>query len=109
MTMKPKMISFFLYAAMLSICLSAPSVATAKRIKAIGDQYQNKVKSFPKYRVGFKDRIEDGQLLVQISIDPQHFNREDMMALARQLNRDLSREQIVVVVISDEYQAAKSP
>ena len=42
-------------------------------------------------------------------MDSKHFNRDDMIALARRLNKDFRREQRVTFVICDEYETAKDP
>jgi hypothetical protein len=62
------------------------------------------------YRIGNSTRTvkEPIALIIHISIKPQHFNREDMVALARQLNRDFCNEQFIVVLIFDSYRSAQS-
>lgn len=72
--------------------------------------YQREHKAAPKYRIGYKWRTKENPsiLVVQISINPDHFNREDMIALAQQLNKDFRREPKLNVAVCDEYQAAKS-
>lgn len=77
--------------------------------KAIDHQQQNGNKSAPKYRVAYRHRTKAQPpiLEVHISIDPKHFNRNEMVALARQLNKDFLRAPRVTVVICDEYETAK--
>lgn len=78
--------------------------------KPIICQRQSENKNPLKYRIGSKYRPETApsMLIVHISIDPKYFNREDMIALARQLNKDFSREKQLTAAICDEYKTAKS-
>ncbi|MEA2203720.1 MAG: hypothetical protein QOE77_496 [Blastocatellia bacterium] len=45
--------------------------------------------------------------VAHISVEAKHFNRDEMIALARRLNKDFRREKLVSVVICDEYKTAK--
>ena len=67
--------------------------------------------SAPKYRVGLRWRPEENprSLFVQISVEPENFNRTGMIALAKQLNRDFHGEPQLDVIICDDYNLAKSP
>jgi hypothetical protein len=68
-------------------------------------------KSVLKYRIGQKYRpeLEPSRLVLHISIEPKHFNREDMTALAERLNIDFPREKRLTAAICDEYKVAKDP
>lgn len=70
------------------------------------DRNQSKIK----YRLGKSSRSVEGppSLLIHISIKPKNFNREDMLTLAHQLNRDFCNEQIIAVLIFDSHRSAKS-
>jgi hypothetical protein len=67
-------------------------------------------KQMSKYRVG---RMRQGTLngvpilLLQISVEPIDFNRDGMIALAKQLNRDFCNVEHLNVAICDNYSAAK--
>ena len=63
-----------------------------------------------KYQIGKSVPSAEGppSLLIQISIKPKNFNREDMLTLAHQLNRDFCNEQIIAILIFDSYRSAKS-
>lgn len=65
----------------------------------------------PKYRIGYRLRAKDkpSALRLHISIGPKYFNRADMIALAKHLNKDFQREKELDVVICDDYETAKSP
>ena len=69
----------------------------------------HKNKNAPTYRIGYKARFKDEKLLVQISVAPKYFNRQHMLALAQRLNKDFRSEQKLIVIVCDEYKAAKSP
>lgn len=67
----------------------------------------------PRYKIGSTVRTGESEaqpvsatLLVMISIKPQHFNRDDMIALARRLNREYCIEQNLTVLIFDNHQSA---
>lgn len=70
---------------------------------------KDKVKHAPKYRVGWTTYTVEGPktLAVAIGVNPRYFNREDMTAFARQLEKDFCQEQRIVAVILDDYRAAK--
>jgi hypothetical protein len=63
-----------------------------------------------KYRVARSERTVVGPstLVLYVSINSRHFNRDDMVVLASQLNRDLWKEPRVTVLIFSDYRAAKS-
>jgi hypothetical protein len=64
----------------------------------------------PKYRVGFQRRTKGKPsiLLVQISVAPEHFNFAAIKLLAQQLKKDFQHEQHLTVLISDDYDTARS-
>jgi hypothetical protein len=63
----------------------------------------------PRYRIGQRYRTAAGlpTLVVNISINPRHFNRAEMEALAHRLNQDFNDEQRLGVGIFDNYRAAR--
>lgn len=64
----------------------------------------------PKYRIGrVRHAVLNNMpiLLLQISIEPEHFNRSDMSELAHRLNKDFCNEKQLNVAICDDYRAAK--
>ena len=64
----------------------------------------------PAYQIGRTERTSEGPptLLVQISIEPQHINRNDLVALAGQLKKVFCKEQRVDVAIFDAYRYARN-
>lgn len=46
-------------------------------------------------------------LIVQISVEPKYFNRVDIAALTRKLNKDFRDEQQLMVAICDDYITAR--
>ena len=91
--------------AAICMCISlavGPNVANS--------QQRNSEKS-PEYKIAYRTRTkgEPSLLQVHISIDAKHFNRHDMTALARRLNKHFRRELRVTVVICDRYEAARRP
>ena len=46
-------------------------------------------------------------LALQISVKPEHFNRDDMTALAKRLSQDFCHENQLAVAICDDYKVAK--
>jgi hypothetical protein len=66
----------------------------------------------PEYRIGLAGhgtKKFEGDLYLFISIDPSHFVREDMLALAERLNKDFCYERRLTAVILDDYYAARHP
>ncbi len=65
----------------------------------------------PEYRIGLASHSakKGCELYLFISVDATHFVREDMVALAHQLNRDFCYEKRVSAIILDDYAAARSP
>jgi len=63
-----------------------------------------------KYRVARSERTVSGPptLVAYISINSRHFNREDIVFLARQLKQDFAKEPRLTVLIFSDYNAAKS-
>lgn len=63
-----------------------------------------------KYRVARSERTVAGPstLVLYVSVSSGHFNREDMLLLARELNQDFCNEPKLTVLIFSDYQAAKS-
>lgn len=60
----------------------------------------------PKYRIGTVRRgVVDGLpiLLLQISVSSEHFNREEMSALAARLRSDFCGERQMSIAIADDY------
>jgi hypothetical protein len=62
------------------------------------------------YRMGIFNRTIRGAptLVIQISLKPNFFNREDLTALAQQLKEDFCKEQSIHVSIFDDAKEAKS-
>jgi hypothetical protein len=61
------------------------------------------------YKVGqvIRNSTEPYDVTVFISTNPKHFVRDEMIRLARQLNSDFSKEQILVVeILDDDYTAS---
>jgi hypothetical protein len=46
--------------------------------------------------------------VLYLGVSPRHFNREDMVLLASELNQDFCNEPRLTVLIFSDYQAAKS-
>jgi hypothetical protein len=70
---------------------------------------ENKVTAAPDYRIGrtFRTVEEAPSLLVQISIKPGFYEREEIVALAERLNKEFCKEQRLTVLIFDNNRAAK--
>jgi hypothetical protein len=97
------------YIASLLICLQVCAGLAYGQVPA-RCHGKEKVNHAPKYRIGWVAGYSvkgPKALAVAISINPRHFTREEMTALARQLGQDLCNEQRIVVSILDDYQAAK--
>jgi hypothetical protein len=63
----------------------------------------------PKYKVALRYPSHEGKVLwLNVSIKKQHANRDDLLALARRLGRDLSNYESVIVFILDYHRHAKS-
>ena len=64
----------------------------------------------PKYRMGWRTYSVQGPkiLFLAISVDRQHFSRDDMVALAHRLKEDFCKEHRLNVEILDDYKAARS-
>jgi hypothetical protein len=73
-------------------------------------QTKDKDRRAPKYRIGDSWRTTTGSSTqaLQISIHPRHFNRKDMMALARQFNKDFCHELRIAVYIFDSSRSAQT-
>src|SRR5260370_41983377 len=71
---------------------------------------KEKMNRMVKYRVARSERTVTGPstLVLYVSVNSRHFNREDMVLLARQLNRDFCKEPRLTVLIFSDYHAAKS-
>jgi len=66
----------------------------------------------PEYRIGLAGhgtKKFECELFLFISIDPSHFAREDMLALADRLNKDFCYERQLTAIILDDYYAARHP
>lgn len=63
----------------------------------------------PKYGVGWNAYSAKGPrtLFLAVGVNPRHFNRDDMTALARRLSRVYCREQRLDVTILDDRRAAR--
>jgi hypothetical protein len=65
----------------------------------------------PKYSTGWHAYSSNGTprtLFLAISVDPGHFRRADMVALARTLNRVYCKEPRLVVAVLDDHRAARA-
>lgn len=60
-----------------------------------------------KVEVGTRTVREPIQLLLQVGVEPEHFNREGMTRLANQINKDYCAEQGLYVAIYDDPKAVK--
>lgn len=91
-------------------CVVGGTTIRAQEQKPIKCNVKDKEVRGPKYRVARTERTVSGPplLLVYISIDPQYFNRDNMIALALQLNQDFCKEPRLVALIFSDYRAAKS-
>lgn len=65
----------------------------------------------PAYKIGLAAHStkSDGHLYLYISVDPTHFTRKDMQALAQRLNRDFCFEKKLTAILLDDYYAARHP
>lgn len=63
----------------------------------------------PRYRIGLKYHTVEAAptLVVNITVKPRHFNHEDMVALAHQLDKDFRQEKKLEVIIFSDHRAAK--
>jgi hypothetical protein len=73
-------------------------------------QTKDKERIAPAYRIGYSWRTAAGPAILanQISIKANHFNCADMLALARQFNRDYPNETRLAIYIFDSYSAAQN-
>lgn len=62
------------------------------------------------YKVGrtVRSSNERNKLILQISVEPEHFNRDVMVSLAQQLNRDYADEPRLVAIILDDENIARN-
>jgi len=65
----------------------------------------------PAYRIGLAAHgtKKNCELFLYISVEPHHFFREDMLALAERLNNDFCYERQLTVIFLDDYYAARHP
>jgi hypothetical protein len=65
----------------------------------------------PGYRIGLAAHSKKNgcELYLYISVDPSHFVREDMLALAERLNQDFCYEKQLTAILLDDYYAARHP
>ena len=65
----------------------------------------------PAYRIGLAAHgtKKNCELFLYISVEPRHFFREDMLALAERLNNDFCYESQLTVIFLDDYYAARHP
>ena len=84
-------------------------IAPAYGQKPVKCRVKEKDNHAPKYNVGWNAYSVEGSrtLLLAISVKPQHFNRDDITRLARQLNKVFCREQRLYVIILDNRRAAR--
>jgi hypothetical protein len=70
----------------------------------------SKSKTKTMYRMGISDRTAKGPptLIMQISVQPKKFNREDITTLAQQLKEDFCQEQRIHISLFDDAKEAKS-
>jgi len=63
------------------------------------------------YRIGLAAHSKKNscELYLYISVDPSRFVREDMLALAERLNHDFCYENQLIVILLDDYYAARHP
>jgi hypothetical protein len=97
----------------LRFCIALIFISTnlgfAVAPQPLNSNLQGDIKSASKYRKGCKYRPETNpsRLVLQISVDPKHFSRNDMTALAQRLSRAFPREQLMTIAICDDYETAK--
>lgn len=105
--MKSKIIRARSYITIVAVSLCVSLTAFSKTVNS----QQSESRGAPKYRIGDKYRPESNpsRLIIHISVDPKHFNRDDMIALARKLNKDFPREKQLTAAICDDYKTAKDP
>src|SRR5438132_794320 len=65
----------------------------------------------PAYRIGLAGHATkaNGDFYLYISLQPEHFVRKDMLALAQRLNRDFCFEKKITAILLDDYHAARHP
>jgi hypothetical protein len=86
------------------------SLSSASGQKIVKCPVQDKHGHIIKYRIGRIRRASVNNvptLLLQISIQPDNFNREDITALAEQLKEKFCHEEHLNVALCDSYKAAK--
>lgn len=100
----------FLCCIAVTITVIGGVLSLAHAQKIVKCPAKDKNEQLAKYRVG---RMRQGTLngvpilLLQISVKPINFNRDGMMALARQLNKDFCNVKHLNVAICDDYGIAK--
>lgn len=93
----------------LGLCVSV----SAGQLRAVHGQkekvYRCKGKKEFRYKVAIGDRTirEPVQLILQVGVKPENFNRTDMTLLAKQISQDFCREQGLYVAIYDDPRAVK--
>lgn len=101
----------------IGLCLMTAVVAFTAAVsdgrptdKGAGQCDRQKMERTVKYRVARSERTVAGPptLVLYVSINPRHFNREDIVLLAGQLNRDFCKEPRLTALIFSDYRAAKS-
>lgn len=77
--------------------------------KPVKCQKEKRVLWAPNYKTGWTTYSAKGPktLFLAISIDPRHFNRDDMIALARRISKDFCHERKLDVEIFDRRDAAR--
>jgi hypothetical protein len=91
-------------------CLVGPTIVVSQEKKPVKCDVKNKMDRTLKYRVARTERTVSGPptLLLYISINPQHFNHDELLVLAHQLNQDFCKEPRLIALIFSDYRAAKS-
>lgn len=88
--------------------LTTNTGAQQQGVKCPSDDVDSKA---PAYRIGLAAHATKGsrELYLYVSVDASHFVRQDMLLLAQRLNDDFCYEKRLIVVLLDDYQAARHP
>jgi len=95
----------------LTLCILGFAVLAGAQERAVKCLPNSTAQKAPEYRIGVAGHSikEACELYIFISVDPGHFVREDMLALANRLNQDFCYEKRLTAVIVDDDYAARHP
>jgi hypothetical protein len=94
---------------LVSVALSIFCGISLGQQKPVNCKVQDKEIKVPKYRVGrFWYTVKDPSVLVlQISVDAKHINRDDMISLAKKIKQDYCKEKRLNAIIFTNHKAAR--